>query len=59
MVYSIWEKNEGKTTVRLDTAILNKVKVQSINNIALPNRESKNFRGDAIRLGSVYVYDDT
>ena len=51
--------NEGKTIVPLNTFILTKEKLQSINDIALPNRASNKLRGDAISLGSVYGCDYT
>ena len=37
--------------------ILTKVKVQSINDVDIPNRTSNKLKGDAIRLGDVYVCD--
>ena len=51
--------NEGGIIVRLNTMILTKVNVQSINNVALPERASNKFRGDAIRLFAVRACDDT
>ena len=45
--------NEGKTIFRLNTVILTKLKIQSINGV------SNNFRGDSIMLGTVYVCDST
>ena len=51
--------NEVKTIVRLNTFILTKVRVQSINYVALPYRASNKLRGDAIRLIAVYVCYDT
>ena len=38
--------------------ILTKVKVKSINYVSLPNRYSNKLRGNATRLGAVYVCDD-
>ena len=37
--YTPYEKNEGKTIIRLDTVILTKVKVKSINDAALTSRD--------------------
>ena len=54
-LYTIYEKKRGKKIVRLNTVILTKLKVQSINDVALTDRESNKLRGDAIRLGDVYV----
>ena len=54
----IWKK-KGITIVRLNNLILTKVEVQSINDATLTAIASNNFRGDAIRFGSVYVCDDT
>ena len=45
--------------VRYNTDILNRVKVKSINDVALPYKASNNLRGDLISLGTVYVCDDT
>ena len=42
---------------RLNTFILTKVKVQSINYVATPDRPPNKLRGDAIRLDAVYVLD--
>ena len=42
----------------MNTVILTKVKVKSINDIALPARALNNLRGHAIRLGAMYVHDD-
>ena len=53
------EKKRGRTVFGLNDVILIKVKVQSINDAALPTRDSNKFRGDAIRLGAVYVCDDS
>ena len=49
--------NELKTTFSLDTVILTKVKVKSINDVDFLNRYSNNLRFGAIRLGSGYVCD--
>ena len=49
------KKNEGNTIVRLNTVILTKAKVKSINYVALPARASNKLRGDEIMLGAVYV----
>ena len=40
--YNNYEKNEGNTIVRLNTGILTKVKVKSINDVDLPDRASNN-----------------
>ena len=48
-------RNEGKTIFRLNTVILTKVKVQYINDVALPTRSSSKLRCDSIRMGAVYV----
>ena len=45
--------------VMLNTVILNKVKVQSINDIALTDISPNKLRGDEIRLGAVYISDVT
>ena len=58
MVYSLWRWKRKKKPVRLNIVILTKVRMKSINDIALPNRAQNNLRGDAIRLGDVYVCDD-
>ena len=51
-------KNQVKTIVGLNTVILTKVNLQSINDIALPTRSSNKLRGNTIRLGVVYLFDD-
>ena len=56
MVYSLWKKMKEKT-VRLNTIILTKVNIKSINDVALPTIASNKLRGDAIRLGAVCVCD--
>ena len=43
----------------MNNVILTKVKVQPINYTAPPDRASNKFRGDAIRLGAVYICDVT
>ena len=43
----------------MNTVILTKVKVQPINDDALPYRASIKFRGDKIILGTIYVCDVT
>ena len=48
-----------KTIVRLNIVILTKLKVKSINDVAIPCRNLNKFRGDEIRLGTVYVCDIT
>ena len=54
MVYSLW-KNEWKTIFGLNTVILTKVKVKSINDVNITDRESNKLRGDEIMLCAVYV----
>ena len=44
---------------RLNNLILTKLKVKSINDVAIPDRSSNNFRGDAIRKVTVYFFDVT
>ena len=56
--YTRYEQgNEWKTTVSLDTVILTKVKVKSINDVDFHDRYSNHLRLGAIRLGSGYVCD--
>ena len=43
----------------MNTVILTKVDIKSINDVSLPAKTSNNLRGDAIRLGSVYVFSVT
>ena len=43
----------------MNTVILTKVKVKSINDVAIPDRDSNKFRGDEIRLGAVYICDES
>ena len=52
-------ENEGKKTVRLNTVILTEVKVKSINNVAIPNKASDNWKCDTLRLGAVYFCDES
>ena len=52
------KKKKEQTIFRLNTVILNKLKLQSIKDVALPTRASDNLRDDEIRLGDVYVCDD-
>ena len=52
-------KKLRKKIVRLNTVILTKLKVKSINYIDFPDIAANKVRGDAIRLGGVYVCDDT
>ena len=54
-----WRVGEGETTSRSNTVILTKVRVQSINDIAIHIITSKKFTGDVSRLGTVYVFDVT
>ena len=53
--YTPYEKNELKRISRLNTIILTKFKVQSINYFSHPDISSNKLRGDAISLGAVYV----
>ena len=53
------EENKGKTTVRLSTVILTKGKVKPINDFDIPSWYSNNQRGGTIRLGSMYVGDES
>ena len=39
----------------MNVVILTQVKEQSIHYVAVPCRESNKLRGDAIRLGTIYV----
>ena len=50
-----WRKN----IARLNTVTLPKVNLKSINDVNIPDRASNKLRGDVIRLGVVYVCDDT
>ena len=50
--YTINEKIK-KQIVRLNIVIFSQVKGQSINDVALPDRKSNKFRGDATRLGTI------
>ena len=54
-----WGWGEGKTIFSFNAVILTKVKVQSINDVALPDIVSNKLRGGAIWLGAVYVCDPT
>ena len=56
--YTPYEKTK-KTIVRLNTVILDKVKVQKINAVNLLYRASNKLQGDEIRSSSIYVFDDT
>ena len=56
--YTSYEK-KWKTIVSLNIVILAKLKAQSINDVSIPDIASNKFRGDAIRLGDVYVCDVT
>ena len=42
----------------MNNVILTKLKVQPVNDVALPSRASNILRGVAIRLGDVYVCGD-
>ena len=52
-------ENQGQLFFYLNTVILTKVKVQSINDVALTTIASNELRGDAIRLVHVYVLNDS
>ena len=58
MLYALWKK-QRKKNFRLNTVLLTKVKLKSINDFARPARESNKLRGDAVMSGDVYVFDDT
>ena len=58
-MHTTYVKNEGNKIVRLNTVILTKLKVQSINDVTLPTRAPHNLRGEKIRLYAVHVCDDT
>ena len=45
--------------VRLDNSLFTMVKVISINDFSIPDRESSRSTGDSIRLVAVYVCDFT
>ena len=45
--------------VRLDNSLFTMVKVISINDFSLPDRESSRSTGDSIRLVAICVYDVT
>ena len=51
-------KKKERNFFRLNTVTLTKVKLKSINDVALDDRASNTLRGDTIRLGAVYVFDD-
>ena len=53
--YTPYEKVK-ETIVRLNTVILTKVKVHSVNNVNIPARGINKLSGDTIRLGDVYIY---
>ena len=57
MVYSYEFMFEEEKSFRLNTAILTKVKVKSINDAALPDIALNKFRGYTIRFGAIYVLD--
>ena len=60
MVYSLWGvRGEGKIIFWLNTVILTKVNLQSINYVDIPVRESNQLRGDTIWLGAVYFCNYT
>ena len=41
----------------MNIAVLTKVRVQSINDVNIPDRYLNKLRGDTIRLGSVFVFN--
>ena len=43
----------------MNTVILTKVKLKSLNNVDLPTKSSNNLSCDAIRLVPVYVCDES
>ena len=43
----------------MNTVILSKVKVKLINEFYIPNIASNKLRGDSIRLGDVYICDES
>ena len=43
----------------MNTVILTKLRVQSIHDVDITARTSNKLRGDKIRLGAVYICDDT
>ena len=51
--------NEGKTIFRLDTVILTKLMIQSINYVALSDKQSNKLRCGSIRFCYIYVFDVT
>ena len=56
--YTSYEDENDKNSARLNTVILNKVKVKSTNHVAFPDRAQNNWGGATIRLGAVCVCDD-
>ena len=57
--YTPYEKKAREKHFRFNTVILTNVEVSSINDVFLPTGDSNHLRGDAIRLGTVYVWDDS
>ena len=57
--YTTNEKNKGKITLRLNTVILTKVKVKSINDVAPPDRASNKLSCDSIWFCTIYACDVT
>ena len=53
--YTPYGEKIRKITVRSNTVIITKLKVPSINDVALPARASNRFWSDAIRLDTIYV----
>ena len=58
-LYAPYGKKMEEKLFRLNTFILTKIKLQSINDVSLPGKSSNKFRGDSIRLGAFYVCDVT
>ena len=49
-------KKVKETIVRLNTVIMTKVKLQSVNHVNITSRGINKWSGDTIRLGDVYIY---
>ena len=59
LCYPSEKENLVKSIINVNNVILNKVKVKSINDVVLTSGYTNNLNGGVIRLGAVYVYDDT
>ena len=55
--YTPYGRKWKKKIVRLNTINLTKVKLKSINYVAITAKASNYLRGDEIRLGAIYVCD--